>query len=207
MKSQIIPTVFSHNKKEFNERFSKLIKVSKNLQIDFMDGRFVRAKSIKFSQIPSLRGKGNFEAHLMVKNPEKYIKSLKSRGFKKVIFHLNSGDNLKTIAEIRKSGMKAFLALNPEDKINESCYLFQLVDGILFMGHIPGKEHLGLSPLIIPKIKETRKINKNIDIQIDGAVNLKTIGKLKKAGANIFNIGSFVAESDNPKKALDSLRN
>lgn len=206
MKSHIIPTVFSHNKKEFNERFAKLIKITKNLQIDIMDGRFVKAKSIKISQIPNLRGKGNFEAHLMVKEPINYIKSLKSKGFKKVIFHFNAGDHVKTIAEIRKSGMKAFLALNPEEKVNEACYLFQLVDGILLMGHIPGKEHLGLSHSTIDKIKEIRKIYKNIDIQIDGAVNPTTIKKLKKAGANIFNTGSFVAESDNPKKTLNELK-
>ena len=198
MKNQIISTVFSHNKKEFSERFAKLIKISKNLQIDFMDGIFVKGKSFKISQMPNLKGKGNFEAHLMVINPIKYIKSLKSIGFKKIIFHFNSGDNVKTIAEIRKSGMKPFLALNPEDKVSESFYLFQLVDGILLMGVHPGEEHQKLIPAIYNKIKEIRKIDKNIIIQIDGGVHPTNIKKLKKAGANIFNSGSFVSDAENP---------
>src|SRR3989344_7891012 len=142
MKNQIIPTVFSHNKKEFDVRLNKLIKISKNLQIDLMDGKFVKTKSISIAEIPNLKGKGNFEAHLMIKKPSNYITKLKSKGFKKIIFHYNTDDNVKCIAEIRKNGMLAFLALNPEIKIEEVCYLFDLIDGILLMGHVPGKEHL-----------------------------------------------------------------
>jgi len=87
----IIPTIFSKNKKQFNERFNKLIKISKNIQIDFMDGKFVKAKSVQLSQIPNLKKyKNNFEAHLMVKNPESWITKLKQKGFKKIIFHYSS---------------------------------------------------------------------------------------------------------------------
>ena len=207
MRYQIIPTVFSHNKKEFNLRFNKLIKVSKTLQIDFMDGKFVKAKSISPAQVPNIRGKGNFEAHLMVKRPSDYIKKLKIKGFKKVIFHYNTDDNVKTIAKIRENGMNAFLALNPEDKIKDACYLFDLIDGILLMGHIPGKEHLSLLKKTFRKIKEIRKINKKIDIQIDGGVNANNIGGLANAGANIFNTGSFVSEANNSKRALKLLSN
>src|SRR6267378_2103541 len=100
MKYKIIPTVFCKNKKDFKERFSKLIKISKEIQIDFMDGRFVKSKFIDFSAIPNLkRYNNNFEAHLMVQNPIKYILKLKKKGFKKIIFHFNTDDNVKAIAE------------------------------------------------------------------------------------------------------------
>jgi ribulose-phosphate 3-epimerase len=204
--NKIIPTIFAHNKKEFDERYKKLIKITKNIQIDFMDGKFVRAKSVELKDIPKLPRNYNFEAHLMCKNPEKYIKLLKEKGFEKVIFHFNSGDNVKTIALIKESGMKAFLAVNPEDKVKDFCYLLGLLDGILVMGVHPGKEHQKFIPQTIKKVKEIRGINDKIPIQVDGGVNLKTIGRLKKAGANIFNSGSFVSEAENPKKALIELR-
>ena len=204
--NKIIHTIFAHNKKEFDERYKKLIKITKNIQIDFMDGKFVRAKSVELKDIPKLPRNYNFEAHLMCKNPEKYIKLLKEKGFEKVIFHFNSGDNVKTIALIKESGMKAFLAVNPEDKVKDFCYLLGLLDGILVMGVHPGKEHQKFIPQTIKKVKEIRGINDKIPIQVDGGVNLKTIGRLKKAGANIFNSGSFVSEAENPKKALIELR-
>lgn len=204
---KIIPTVFSYNKKEFDERFGKLTKISKYLQIDFMDGKFVKAKSLPISQIPNLkRRKNNFEAHLMVKKPLKYMRLLKSKGFKKVIFHFNTDDNVKIIADIRKNGMKAFLALNPEVKIRNVCYLFPLVDGVLIMGVHPGREHQKLIPSTIKKIKEIKRIDKKIDIQVDGGVNPSNIEKLIRAGADIINTGSFVSESENPKRALDELK-
>lgn len=202
--SQIIPTIFSRNKKEFDERLKKLARISRSLQVDIMDGKFVKAKSVKISDIPKLPKNHVFEAHLMVKNPEKYIKTLKQKGFKKIIFHFNSGDNVKIIAMIKEAKMKAFIAINPEDKIKDFCYLLELVDGILVMGVHPGKEHQKFIQKTLNKIKEINKIT-NKPIQIDGGVNLETIKSLKKAGVSIFNSGSFVSEAENPEKAINSL--
>lgn len=203
--NKIIPTIFSKNRKEFQYKYNKLINVSKNLQIDFMDGKFVKNKSIKLNDIPKLPKGYNFEAHLMCKNPEKYIAKLREKEFKKVIFHFNSGDNVKTISKIKNAKMKAFLAVNPEDKVRDFCYLFDLLDGILVMGVHPGKEHQRLLKETINKIKKIRKINNEIIIQVDGGVNPFNINKLKKSGARIFNTGSFVAEAKNPKEALGKL--
>src|SRR3989338_6887684 len=109
MKPKIIPTIFALNEEDFQHRFDKLIKISKELQIDFMDGKFVKSKSINFSIIPNLRKfkKHRFEAHLMTLHPEKYISILKKKGFKKIIFHFDTDDNVKTIALIKKAKMKA----------------------------------------------------------------------------------------------------
>ena len=52
--NQIIPTIFAHNKKEFDERYDKLRGVSKNLQVDFMDRKFVPGKSVQLKDVPKL---------------------------------------------------------------------------------------------------------------------------------------------------------
>ena len=72
----IIPTIFSKNKKEFDERLKKLLRVSRSLQIDIMDGKFVKAKSIPIKEIPKLQKNHVFEAHLMCKSPDRYIKKI-----------------------------------------------------------------------------------------------------------------------------------
>ena len=122
----IIPTIFAHNKKEFSQRFQKLLPISKNLQIDFMDGKFVKSKSISLSNIPNLKKyKKNFEAHLMVKNPDNYLKKLKKKGFNKIIFHyISTNDSEKTIKKIKQLKLSAWLAINPQVSIKKINALF-----------------------------------------------------------------------------------
>lgn len=210
--NHIIPTVFSTNKKRFDERFSNLVKIAKEIQIDFMDGYFVKNESILFKQIPNLKKyKINFEIHLMVRNPGKYIEEAKKIGFKKIIFHYealwNNEKCLSLIKKIKSQGMQAFIALNPETSASKIIPLLNDVDGVLLMGVHPGAEHQELIPRIHNKIKEIRKHNKNIQIQIDGGVNLETLKKLRDSGATIFNSGSFISNSNNPKAALKQLEN
>lgn len=206
MKPKIIPTIFALKEEDFQKRFEKLVAVSRELQIDFMDGRFVKGRFLDFSSVPNLKGKGTFEAHLMTLHPEKYISILKKKGFKKIIFHYNAGDNVKIIAQLKKSKILAFLAINPEIKIEDVCYLFDFLDGVLIMGVHPGREHQKLINSTYKKIEQIRNINKKIVIQIDGGISPDNIKNLARAGADIFNTGSFVSESANPGKALLKLK-
>jgi len=206
----IIPTIFAKNKKQFLIRFHKLLPVSKDLQIDFMDGKFVKSKSVLISQIPNLKKyKNNFEAHLMVKNPIREIRFLKEKGFSKIIFHYEAVKKdkmmLKILSLTKKVALKIFIAINPETEIGEITPYLNLADGILIMGVHPGKEHQLLIPKTLKKIRELRRINKKIKIQVDGGVNEITASKLFKAGADYINSGSFISEAENPKASLGKL--
>lgn len=205
---KIIPTVFATNKKEFGERFRKLISVSRELHIDFMDGKFVKSKSILPGQITNLKKYRNvFEAHLMVNYPEKYLAKLKQKGFRKVIVHFESTKEIdKTLSESKSLKLKTFLAINPETKVSSVYSHLRIVDGILLMGVNPGKEHQKLVSSTVKKIQTLRKINRKVTIQIDGGVNEKTAPKLIKAGATILNSGSFISDAINPKEALRKLK-
>lgn len=205
-----IPTIFATNKENFSKRFNKLIKVSKYLQIDFMDGKFVKAKSISLSSVPKLKKFGvHFEAHLMVDNPAKWVRKLHDKGFKKIIFHYesqkNSDDLLSLIKDIKGNKMLAFLGINPSTPIKSIVPFLSFLDGVLLMGVNPGKEGQKLISSAYKKIEKLRKIDKNIIIQVDGGVNFSTIKKLANAGVSIVNSGSLVYESDNPKKTIKEL--
>ncbi|MBI2632387.1 hypothetical protein HYW75_05265 [Candidatus Pacearchaeota archaeon] len=212
MKNLIIPTIFATSKKEFNKRFFNLIKISKNIQIDFMDGIFVKAKSISIKDVPNLRiYKNNFEAHLMFQYPEKYIKNINDKGFNKVIFHFEGLrkdiEIINLVKKLKKNKMRAFIALNPGTEIHKVLPFISLIDGVLLMGHTPGREHINFLPSIYKKIKNLRQHNKKIIIQIDGGVNDKNIKKISQSGANIFNVGSYVADAENPNEKLNLLKN
>lgn len=209
--NHIIPTVFAQSKKEFHQRFEKLREVSQNLQIDFMDGALVKAKSVKINEIPYLgQYSNNFEAHLMVKNTEHWIYQAARRGFFKIIIHIEIGSAEKVnemIEEINAYSLRAFLAINPETNLNKIKPFINKVEGILVMGVHPGKEHQSLAKNTASRIKQIKKWNKKLIVQVDGGVNDKTVGVLAKAGADFTNSGSFVSDAKDPKAALKLLEN
>ncbi|MFH1290492.1 MAG: hypothetical protein ABIH92_03725 [Nanoarchaeota archaeon] len=205
---KIIPTVFAKTKKEFNEDFKKILPISKNIQIDFMDGKFVKAKSIQLKNIPNLKKYNkNFEAHLMVLHPERHIKKLEQKGFKKIFFHFESTKSPEKIIEkIKPFKVAAGIAFNPKTPLSQILRIKDRADIILLMGHTPGIEGAPLNKKVLEKIKKLRKLDKKIKIQVDGAVNDKTILKLKRAGVNYVNIGSFISSSNKPRQTLKILR-
>ena len=211
MNYKIIPTVFSIKTENFHDRFDKLVKISTDLHIDFMDGIFVPAQFLNLDLVPDLtKYEGEFEAHMMVKNPGKYMDSMKKKGFKKIIFHYESMQNneeaIKLAQKIRKLKMKVFLAFNPETKPHVAFTFLKEFDGVMFMGVHPGKEHQSFLYAILANIQELRHFSKKIDIQVDGGVNTSNINYIARSGANIFNSGSFISESSDPKEAIAQLK-
>lgn len=208
---EIIPTVFSKNKNDFLSRFEKLRKVSRELQIDFMDGKFVRSKSISVRDVPNLFQYNNIvEAHLMCKNPGKYIDELRKKGFGRIIFHYEAINNdeeaIALLKNIRRHGIHAVIAINPRTYPKKLEGLIPHLHHILIMGVSPGREKQKLLKSAFTKIRYLKKYHPEIKIQIDGGVNKQTAPKLFKAGANILNSGSFVADSKNPEKAIEELK-
>jgi len=206
----VIPTVFVKNKKDFESRLEKLRKVSNNLQVDFMDGKFVKTKGIMPEDIPNLKKYNNsFEAHLMTKNPEKYIGLLKKKGFERIIFHYEAMKSSKEIEElirkIKKAGLEVVLAVNPETPISKIVIFLHEVDGTLFLGVHPGREHQSFISEVYKKIRELRKFNKKIKIQVDGGVNFDVARKLREVGVNRVNSGSFVVGAKNPEETIKKL--
>lgn len=210
--NKIIPTVFATNKKEFNQRFNKIVSLSPYVQIDIMDGELVESTSISPKDIPSLTHLHNaFEAHLMVKDPEKYLSLLKQKGFQKIIIHYEAfWDNKKLLDLLFKirdtMKLKAFVAINPETSIAKIYPILAYVDGVLLMGVHPGREHQKFITRTYHKISELRARDSKIPIQIDGGVSSRNLFRLKLHGANIFNSGSFISESKDPKSALQLLQ-
>ena len=210
MKRKIIPTVFARNKKQFRKRLKNLLELNRDLQIDFMDGKFVKTKGINVKDVPDLTKYNiRFEAHLMILNPSFYIRDLKNKGFKKVIFHyeaINDRDKaLGLIFYIHNNGMKALVALNPETDVNKIKEILYYADGVLLMGVHPGRENQKFISKVYGKIRMLKRINRKIKVQIDGGVNLQIAEKLKRLKVDAINSGSFIAEAKEPREALRDL--
>lgn len=209
--AEIIPTVFVKEGEDFDSRFRKVVGISNFVQIDFMDGKFVKAKSIDLDIVPMLRGApSKFEAHLMVKDPEAWVEDLSKKGFERVIFHYESmKDNMeiKLLAgTIKRYHMKPIIAINPETKVEKILPVLDVINHVLLMGVEPGKEHQEFILETKNKIRELRKLKPTIKIQVDGGVTLENAHDISDAGCDFLNSGSVISESESPRATYMKLQ-
>ena len=178
------------------------------LHLDVMDGNFVPNISFGAPVISSIRKHSNlvFDVHLMVENPDRFIKDMVDAGADVITIHAEATKHLnRTIQLIKSYGKKVGVALNPSTPFDVIKYDLDNIDMVLIMTVNPGFGGQKFIPEMIQKIKDLRKINKNIDIEVDGGINDKTAKLVKEAGANVLVAGSYIF-SGNYKEKIDSLK-
>ena len=171
------------------------------LHIDIMDGHFVPNITFGPDQIKQIRKITSlyFDVHLMIEDPENYIDSFAEAGCDNITIHTESAHHLnKTINSIKNHGIKVGVSLNPATSLTTLDYVLDDIDMILIMCVNPGYGGQKFIPNSIQKIKDTRKLigDKNIDIEVDGGINLFTAPKVIEAGANVLVAGSYTFDGD-----------
>ncbi len=198
---KLIPTILSHSKEEFYKKYDELVYFCEEIQIDFMDGKFVNQISVQLKDIPLLDKSLTFEAHLMTLNPEEYINELAQKGFKRVFFHFEACENhLEVAKKIKEKGMSPGLAINPQTSLEKIRDLLEGFDRILIMGVNPGKEN---QDFIVSTKEKIGYLKNKIFVQVDGGINPETLKYVKNADA--INIGSFITGANNPLKAFEEM--
>lgn len=183
------------------------------LHIDVMDGHFVPNITLGPGIVKSLRKDVNmvFDAHLMIENPDAYIKDFVDAGADLITVHQEACIHLhRTIQNIKSYNIKAGVAVNPATSIESIKHVLPLVDMVLIMTVNPGFGGQSFIESMIDKIKELKDIinkqNLNIDIQVDGGVKPDNIKKVVQAGANIIVAGSAIFNSDDIESTVKLLR-
>jgi ribulose-phosphate 3-epimerase len=204
MKVKLVPTILVKNFSEFKARVKFLEKYFSFVQIDCADGKFVGNKTFyKVDEVSEVL-KVNFELHLMVVSPMKEIaKWSKVKNLKSVIFHLETTKYSDVIDSLivclKKKKIKVGLAINPGTKIEKIKEFLPYLDEILFLGVNPGWSGRKFIPKVLNKIRALRKLNKKINIGVDGGVNLKNAKQIIDAGANILYAGYSLSNINNIK--------
>lgn len=176
---------------------------AKYLHLDVMDGNFVPNISFGAPVIASLRKHSNliFDVHLMIENPEKYIKDFVDAGADIITVHVESTKHLhRTIQLIKSYGKKVGVTLNPATSLETLKYVLSDIDMVLIMTVNPGFGGQAFIEKMVEKIKEIRNINSTIDIEVDGGINDKTAQIVKDAGANILVAGSYLFSGNYAEK-------
>jgi ribulose-phosphate 3-epimerase len=178
------------------------------LHLDVMDGNFVPNISFGAPVISSIRKNSNlvFDVHLMVENPDRFIKDMVDAGADVITIHAEATKHLnRTIQLIKSYGKKVGVALNPSTPLDVIKYDLKDIDMVLIMTVNPGFGGQAFIEGMLQKIRDLRSIDPNIDIQVDGGINNKTSKLVKEAGANILVAGSYLFKGDYKQK-IESLR-
>jgi len=183
--------------------------------IDIMDGHFVPNMSFSPSVVEGMRRitDKQLDVHMMIENPDAYIKPVIDAGADTVLVHAESTQHIYRSIELIKSlGAKAGVVVNPGTPLETVKELFPVINQILVMTVNPGFGGQQFIPGMIKKIQRLDQLRQtaaddNFEIEVDGGINTETIAQCSKAGADIFVAGSYLFNGqDGLQSRLDNLR-
>lgn len=181
--------------------------------IDVMDGVFVPNISFGMPVIRAIKkhAKKTMDVHLMIVDPDRYIKEFKAVGADILTVHYEACTHLhRTLQAIKSEGMQAGVALNPHTSVELLKDTIKDIDLVCLMSVNPGFGGQTFIENTYQKIKDLKVIIENqgasTKIEIDGGVNSENAPKLLEAGADVLVAGSFVFKSENPSKTISELK-
>ncbi len=197
-KIKIAPSILASNFSSLGDEITNISKAGADyIHFDIMDGHFVPNLTFGPDTVKYLRkySKKTFDVHLMIKPVDKFLIPFIKAGADIISFHPETVKNVdKTIKVIKSHKKKVGLVLNPNIKENKIFPYLKKIDLILVMSVYPG---FGGQKFMKSQLKKIEKINEkikkeklNIDIEVDGGINISNAKKIMQAGANILVAGT-----------------
>lgn len=170
------------------------------LHVDVIDGYFSPSMPLGIDTIKQLKTRTNmkFDVHVMAKDNEYFIQEMIQIGAEQITFHLETSNHVdRHLQLVKKSGLRAGIALNPATPLSELEYILPYCDTVLLMLINPGfatDKNEKQVAYAVQKVEDLRQLidEKGLDtrIEVDGRVSFETIPELVRAGADILVAGS-----------------
>ncbi len=183
------------------------------IHVDVMDGHFVPNITIGPFVTEAVRRSTSLpvDVHLMIEQPERYIEDFVKAGADRVGIHVETCPNLhRSVAQIRESGAKACVVVNPGTPVTFLENVIREIDQVLIMTVNPGFGGQKYIETMREKIATVRRWidqgNLAVDLQVDGGIAPETIAHAYAAGANVFVAGSAVFGQKDYSDAIKTLR-
>lgn len=181
--------------------------------IDIMDGVFVPNISFGMPVLEAItkHSKKTIDVHLMIVEPDRYIKTFKNLGADILTVHYEACTHLhRTLQAIKAEGMKAGVALNPHTNIDLLEDVINDIDMVCLMSVNPGFGGQSFIENTYSKIEKLKalitKKEASTIIEIDGGVTNNNALQLVQAGADVLVAGNFVFKSENPTQTISDLK-
>lgn len=187
--------------------------VAEWIHVDVMDGQFVPNFTFGMTMVEAVNRLTDktLDVHLMMVEPEKYIERFRKAGADIITVHYETCPHLhRTLQQIRETGAKAGVALNPHTSVSNIFDILEEIDLVLIMSVNPG---FGGQKFIYSSLQKIEKLREEIDarnlstlIEIDGGVGLHNAETILNSGAHALVAGNAIFSSDNPKETISKFQ-
>lgn len=179
------------------------------LHLDVMDGVFVPNFTYGMTIVEAVRRitKLPIDVHLMMVEPQKYLKAFVDAGADVLTIHAEAVERpMDALLQIRELGVASGLAINPPTPLSAIEDSLSLCDMILVMSVNAGFGGQKFNPVALEKLSELRaKLGPEVLLEVDGGINAETIGAVRKAGADLFVVGSAIFGKGDYASAISGL--
>lgn len=211
---KIAPSILSADFARLGEEIKSAEEAGADLiHVDVMDGHFVPNITIGPPVVKAVKKIASIplDVHLMIEEPDKYIKAFAESGADIITVHSEACVHLhRTVQNIKERGVQAAVSLNPATSLSNIEFILPFVDMVLLMSVNPGFGGQQFIQEVLPKIKELRNIVDQkkyvMDIEVDGGINVDNVADVAHAGADIVVMGSAFYNSDNYAETVNSVR-
>lgn len=184
------------------------------LHIDIMDGVFVPNISFGFPVLKYVAElcEKPLDVHLMIVQPEKFIREVKDLGSMMINVHYEACPHLhRVVQQIKDAGMQAGVTLNPATPVSLLADIISDVDMVLLMSVNPGFGGQKFIPHTLNKVRELRELiartGSQALIEVDGGVNLQTGAQLVETGADVLVAGNAVFKAPDMVDMIRQMKN
>ena len=182
--------------------------------LDVMDGQFVPNISFGMFIVEAIKRLADkpLDVHLMINNPEKYIRQFSDAGADIITVHYETCPHLHSVVQqIKATGAKAGVALNPHTPVSVLEDIIEELDLVLIMSVNPGFGGQKFIYQSIPRLRKLRTLitttNASALIEVDGGVGLQNAQQILQAGADVLVAGSSIFKAKDPVQAISQLKN
>jgi len=181
------------------------------IHCDIMDGHFVDNISFGPEIVRVLRGLTSLplDVHLMIEHPDHYVPRFVKAGANSITVHVEpeaKHDIEITLLQIRETGCRAGLTLNPETPFHLIEPFLDKIDLLLIMTVHPGFGGQSFRADQMHKVKRARSLIRKLDIEVDGGINADTARLSIENGANVLVAGTSIFHSEDYANAIRQLR-
>lgn len=202
----ICPTITVETPREYAAQMATVQAFAERIHIDVADNEFTPRQLLPLGQVYLPTGIVS-DIHVMLAHPFAQLMTLISLRPHLVIVHAEAkGDLRKGMVELQKVGIKAGVAILPDTQVEDVAELVIAADHVLiFAGHLGyqgGEADMGQ----IKKVAAIRQLKSDIEIAWDGGINDQNAAELASGGVDVFNVGGFIHNAQDPKQAYDAIR-